>query len=154
MVSGGQTDVLPWYRFPAFPLLAILGAWGIQLIVQRADFFATFLAAGLLLGNRYLLSNDFRPNVLPMNYRLIFSGLMAPSLLQPVLNRHWLKKFSQGIIIGIVVIGIYFNSKYIYNVFQINCENKTCPWGPATNLSSVYFPVFWRLFDLGESFYK
>jgi hypothetical protein len=153
MVSGGETDVLPWYRFPAFPILAVIAAWGVEMIIKRADFFSTFLAAGLLLGNRHLLANDFRPDTYPMKYRLIFSGLMAPSLLQTLMDEKWLKKISQVVIVGIIVIGIYFNSKYIYNVFQLNCENKDCVFGPTIPLSTINFPIIWRVFELGDSYY-
>lgn len=154
MFSGGETDLLPWYRFPSYPLLAILGAWGIQVLVKRADFFATFLLGGLLLGNRMLLTNPFRPNISPQNYRLIFSGLMAPSLLQTLMENFFLKKMSQLIIIGIIVVGVYFNTIYIYNIFELECESISCPFGPSTRLSSIHFPLIWRFFILGEPKYR
>lgn len=148
MLSGGEGDLLAWYRFPSYPFLAILTAWGIEWLVKRADFFATFLGAGLLLGNRSLLVNAFRPNIEPLGYRLIFSGLMAPSVIRMIYEGPWLKKLCQIALIGIIVLGIYFNVRYIYNAFELNCESKSCPIVPSTRLSSLHFPVIWRLLVL------
>ena len=150
MISGGEGDLLPWYRFPAFPFLAILTAWGLQYLVKRADFFATFLAAGLLLGNRLLLVNPFRPNIDPTNFRLIFSALMLPSLSKFIFEEKWLDKACRLIIVGVIVIGIYFNVVYIYNAFELDCESKTCPIVPSTFLSSLRFPFIWRWLVVGE----
>lgn len=153
MISGGETDLLPWYRFPSYPLLAILGTWGIQHLYKRADFFASFLMVGLLLGNRHLLVNAFRPNITPMNYRIVLSLLLAPSLLRSLMDTRWMKNFCQIVLIGVVVIGIYFNTIYIYNQFELTCENISCPFGSSTGLSSLYFPIIWRWFVLGEPTY-
>lgn len=150
MISGGEGDLLPWYRFPAFPMLAILGAWGIEVLVKRADFFATFLASGLLLGNRSLLVNAFRPNILPINYRLVFSALVLPSLINTVVERKFLKRICQFVIAGIIIVGIYFNIKYIYNAFELICESKSCPIIPTTELSTLHLPIIWRFFVLEE----
>ncbi|MCL5019988.1 MAG: glycosyltransferase family 39 protein [Patescibacteria group bacterium] len=150
MISGGENDLLPWYRFPAFPMLAILGAWGLEVLVKRADFFATFLSAGLLLGNRMLLVNAFRPNIQSGSYRLILSTLMLPSLLRTVFDNDLLNKLSRVLIVGMLIVGIYFNVIYIYNAFEINCESKSCPIIPTTNLSTIHFPIIWRFFVLGE----
>lgn len=144
MFSGGETDLLPWYRYPAYPLLAIFGVWGMQFLVKRADFFATFLITGLLLGNRMLLVNPFRPNIEPMTFRVIFFLLVLPSLLKVVFNKNYLEKISKLIIILIIVIGMYWNVIYIYNVFELNCENKSCAIGPSTRLSAIHFPFIWR----------
>ncbi|MCR4306004.1 MAG: glycosyltransferase family 39 protein, partial [Candidatus Daviesbacteria bacterium] len=78
MLTGGEGDMLPWYRFPVFPFLAILGAWGIKLLVEKANLFTSFLSAGMMLGGRSLLVNAFRPNVEPLEYRVIFGVLMLP----------------------------------------------------------------------------
>ncbi|MDO8573426.1 MAG: glycosyltransferase family 39 protein [Candidatus Daviesbacteria bacterium] len=150
MFSGGEADLLPWYRYPAYPLLAILGAWGLQVLVKRADLFATFLIAGLFLGGRTLLVNAFRPNVSPMNFRIIFSLLMLPSLLNSIFTRSYLEKINKLFLILIIAVGMYFNIIYIYNVFELKCESKTCAFGPTTKLSTVNFPFFWRWFVLGE----
>lgn len=150
MFSSGQTDLLPWYRFPSYPLLSILGAWGFLELVKRADIFAAFLISGLLLGARHLLSNPFRPDTTPFIFRLIISSLLAPSLLYTVINREVLLKISRILIVGVIVIGFYFNSKYIYNQFEITCESTSCPFGPSTALSSIHFPFIWRWFVLGE----
>lgn len=151
MISGGEGDLLPWYRFPSFPFLAILTAWGLQYLVKRADFFATFLAAGLLLGNRLLLVNPFRPNIDPTSFRLIFSALMLPSLSKFIFEKKWLDKVCRFIIIGVITVGIYFNTIYIYNAFELDCESKTCPIVPSTFLSSLRFPFIWRWLVVGET---
>lgn len=148
MFSGGETDLLAWYRYPSYPLLAILGAWGLQVLFKRADFFAAFLTTGLLLGNRMLLVNPFRPNIPPMNFRLIFFFLMLPSLLNAMFNRPYLEKVIKVIITLVIIVGLYFNAIYIYNVFELQCESRTCAMGPSTALSTIYFPFIWRWMTL------
>ncbi len=150
MMSSGEYDLLAWYRFPALPFLAIFSAWGIRYIFEKADFFATFLVAGFLLGSRSLLVNAFRPNVVSGVYRLTFLALIAPSLLNTIFNKSWIKKVSQAVIIGIVIVGMWWNVKYVYNAYELNCESKTCPMVPSTILSSLHYPFFWRFFVLGE----
>lgn len=150
MVSGGETDLLPWYRYPSYPLLAIIGTWGLQALLRRADFFAAFLTAGLLLGNRMLLVNPFRPNIPPMNFRIIFSLLLLPPLLNLIFERNIFEKITKVILISIIIVGIYFNVVYIYNIFELKCESQSCPFGPSTKLSTVHFPVIWRWLTLTQ----
>lgn len=150
MFSGGETDLLPWYRYPSYPLLAILGAWALQILVRRADLLATFLIAGLLLGNRMLLVNAFRPNIPPMNFRLIFSLLLSPALLNTIFQSEILRKLTRLILVSVIIIGIYFNVTYIYNIFELKCESQSCPIGPSTKLSTIHFPFIWRWLVLGE----
>lgn len=150
MVSGGETDLLPWYRYPSYPLLAIMGAWGIQILFKRADLFATILIVGLLLGNRMLLVNAFRPNIQPMNFRLILSLLLLPVVLNSIFNHQILEKMTKFVLIIVIAIGIYFNVTYLYNIFELNCESKSCPLGPSTKLSTIRFPFIWRWLVLGE----
>jgi hypothetical protein len=64
--------------------------------------------------------------------------------------KKWLKKISRIIIVGVVIVGMWWNIKYVYNAYELNCESKTCPMVPATKLSSLYYPFIWRLFVLGE----
>lgn len=154
MLSGGEADLLPWYRYPVFPLLAIFAAWGVQFIVKEANFLTTFLAAGFFLGNRFLLVNAFRTNVLPGHYRAIFSGLMLPAVLNFIYHKPWLETLNRLIIVIIIIFGLFFNIQYIYNRFELECESITCAMTPSTKLSTAYFPVFWRWLVLGESTYK
>lgn len=144
MLTGGEGDLLPWYRFPIFPFLAILGAWGIQLLIQKANLFTSFLAVGLLLGARSLLVNAFRPNVTPLDYRIIFSTLMVPSILWSIFEKDWMQKLNRVVLILVIIVGIYFNTVYIYNEFDISCQNVDCPLVPTTWLSTLYFPIIWR----------
>jgi hypothetical protein len=148
MFTGGESDLLAWYRYPSYPFLAILGAWGIEYLVKKADFFTTFFAAGMLLGNRMLLVNAFRPRVETSTYRTVFSSLMLPSLADTILSKDWLKAISRLIIVVIVVTGMWFNIKYIYNAYELECQSKTCPMVPTTSLSRVYFPFFWHFLVL------
>jgi 4-amino-4-deoxy-L-arabinose transferase-like glycosyltransferase len=148
MFTGGQSDLLAWYRYPSYPFLAILGAWGIEFLIKKANFFATFFAAGMLLGSRTLLVNAFRPDVSPNAYRFSFSSLMLPSLANTIVNKDWLKVISRLIIVGVVVVGLWFNIKYIYNAYELDCESKTCSMVPTTVLSRIYYPFIWRLFVL------
>lgn len=151
MLSSGENDLLAWYRFPALPFLAIFGAWGITYLYKKADFFSTFLAAGFLLGSRMLLVNAFRPNVMSGTYRLVFSGLLAPSLLNSIFRKDWLKKISRAVIVGVTVVGMWWNVKYVYNAYELACESQTCPMVPTTVLSTLHYPFIWRLFVLGPS---
>lgn len=144
MLTGGEGDLLPWYRYPAFPFLAILGAWGLQLLFQKANLFTTFLAAGLLLGGRSLIVNAFRSNVTPLGYRIMFSVIVLPSILDAIFQKKLFHKLTKLIIILVTIVGIYFNVVYIYNEFEITCESKSCPFVPSTLLSTLHFPFIWR----------
>ncbi len=150
MVSSGEVDLLSWYRFPALPFMAIMGAWGIEYLVKRSDFFASFLAVGLFLGPRTLLVNAFRPNVMQGTFRATILTLLAPSLLNSVFNKKVFKVISRAVIIGVVVVGMWWNIKYVYNAYEVECQNKICPMVPTTTLSSIHFPLVWRLFVLSE----
>lgn len=144
MATGGEGDLLPWYRFPSFPFLAILGAWGLQILVQRSNLFTSFLAAGLLLGGRSLLVNPFRPNITPANFRIILTFLLLPSILESIFEKGIFQKLTKMVIIGIIAAGIYLNVVYIYNQFGIVCQNVDCPLVPTTSLSTLHFPFIWR----------
>jgi 4-amino-4-deoxy-L-arabinose transferase-like glycosyltransferase len=142
MVSGGERDLLPWYRFPIFPFMAILGAWGIEYILKNIKLFTSFIAVGLLLGNRVLLVNAFHPNISPINYRIIFSILMAPSIINTIFQKKWLTKLSKLVVVLAILAGLIINLIYIYMAFEIECQSKTCAFVPTTFLSVVHFPVF------------
>ncbi len=150
MISGGENDLLAWYRFFSYPFLAIIGAWGLQFLVKKADFFATFIVAGMLLGNRMLLANAFRDNVHPSDYRNILSLLFVPSIIKTFFENKIIDKICKTFIIGIIIVGIYFNVIYIYNAFEIECESISCPIVPSTKLSTLHFPFFWRFMVLGK----
>lgn len=150
MLTGGESDLLAWYRYPSYPFLAILGAWGIKYVIDNVNLFTTFFATGMLLGSRTLLVNAFRPSVLPDTYRLVFSSLMLPSLAATIFNNRWLKSISKVVVIGVIVFGMWFNIKYIYNAFELECQSKTCGMVPTTVLSRIHYPFIWRLFVLDE----
>lgn len=148
MISGGENDLLAWYRFPTYSTLSILGAWGIWGVVKKADFFAAVLAVGGFLGNRTLLVNAFRSN-LPSNlFRLILVAILTPSILFEIFSYRNLKKLSRILIILIFIIGIYVNIVFIYQSFEIACEGAVCPLVDSTFLSSYKYPFFIRWFIL------
>lgn len=144
MITGGEGDLLPWYRFPAYPFLAILGAWGLQMLVQKSNLLTSFLAAGLLLGGRSLVVNPFRPNITPLNFRIILTFLLLPSILGSIFEKEIFHKLTKIVIVGIIATGIYLNVVYIYNEFGIVCQSVDCPLVPTTFLSTLHFPFIWR----------
>lgn len=146
--SGGEGDLLAWYRFPSYPLMAIMGAWGIQGLVKRADFSSSFLAAGLLLASRSLLVNPFRPNITPTDLRVLFSLLMSLPTLNYLFKKQLLISLNRYVIILIIAAGIYLNSVYIYNAFTISCENRVCPLVPPTGYSWVEIPFISSIITL------
>lgn len=150
MLSSGETDLLAWYRFPALPFLAIMGAWGIQYLVIKPNFFTSFLAVGFFLGSRTLLTNAFRQNISPETLRLTITSALAPSLIYSVFPKKWLMKLSKIVIIGVMVVGMWWNIRYIYNAYEIECQSKTCPMVPSTFLSEIHYPIIWRFLVLGE----
>lgn len=154
MISGGEGDLLAWYRFPSFPFLAIMGAWGLQLLVQKSNLYTSFLAVGLLLAGRSLLVNAFRPNIPPLSFRIILSMLLLPSLLGSIFEKQWLNQLSRMVIIAVILVGLYFNIVYIYNQFEIVCESISCPLVPSTFLSTLHFPFIWRFLVLGIPAYR
>lgn len=148
MISGGEADLLAWYRFPTYPLIAITGALGLKILYDRADFFATFVGMGLLLGNRTLTVNAFRPNIAPNMYRFIMSVGLLPSLSGLVFKKDWLLKLSRAILVLVMVVGIIINIYYIENAFDILCENVHCPIVEPTFLSTLFIPQLKVLFGL------
>lgn len=148
MFTGGQGDLLPWYRFPVFPIMAILGAWGIVHLLKTANLLNTFLITGLLLSGKALVTNAFRPNLEPSIFRAYLLILLAPSALNEIFQKEWIKYISRVILIIVIIAGFYFNIIYVYNTYELDCENQTCPFVPTTFLSEVHFPIIWRFFDL------
>ncbi|MCL5070379.1 MAG: hypothetical protein M1308_05720 [Actinobacteria bacterium] len=147
-LTGGEGDLLAWYRFPAFPFLAILGAWGLQMLVDKSNLFTSFLAAGLLLGGRSLLVNAFRSNMTPSGFRLVLALLLMPPIISSIFEKKWLLKLNKFLIIALISVGVYFNVIYIYNAFELECESISCSIVPSTALSTLHFPLIWRWFVL------
>jgi 4-amino-4-deoxy-L-arabinose transferase-like glycosyltransferase len=148
MLSGGEADLLPWYRYPFFPLLSLVIVWALQKLVKDYSFFSSFLIIGMLLGNRMLLVNPFHPRTSTQAYRTIFSLSLLPALLYTIFKPKWLRLACQIILIVFIGVGIYINSVYIYNNFDLACEALSCPIGPGNSLSTLHFPIIWRLFAL------
>lgn len=151
LLTGGEQDLLPWYRYPAFPLLAILAAWGIEYIYKNLNILTSFIGVAMFMGSRHLLVNAFRENIYPSNFRLLFSSLIAPSILNELFPKKFFEKAAKIIIVGVIIVGTYFNVLYVYNQFEITCESQTCPFGPTTKLSTIHLPLIWKFFTLGNS---
>ncbi len=142
--SGTEQDLLPWYRYTFFPLLAIYGAMGLAYLYKKADFMAVALTLGMLLSSRFLLANAFRPTTPTIVFRVVFLLALVPSLLEYAWNVKWAKSVSRVIVIFFLALGIFYNAKYIYSAFTIRCESVDCPFGPTTKLSEVKMPFLWR----------
>jgi len=154
MLTGGEGDLLAWYRFPTFPFLAILGAWGLQVLIKKADLFTTFVATGLLLGGRSLLVNAFRPNLTPIEVRLTMIFFLLPSIINSIFEKNWLYKLNKAIVILIICVGIYLNVVYVYNQFELSCESISCPIVPSTSISTLHLPFIWKFIILGPPKYQ
>lgn len=147
-MSGGERDLLSWYRFGLFPLLPIFGVWLLKLSIKNFSFIKTFFLVSFFLGNRYLLINPFRSGISPTTFRIILSILILPSLAYEAFRKNYLKKIGQSIIVGTLIVGTYWNIVYIYNSQEIKCQSVDCPLGPSTFLSRLHYPFFWRFFIL------
>lgn len=148
ILSGGEGDLLAWYRFPYYPLLAMTMAWLLIKLVRKANFFSTFLAISLLLGSRLLLVNAFHQNLQPLPFRIIFTTLMIPPALSLLWKGKITKMVNRLLIVGIIAVGMYMNVKYIYSAYEIACQSLSCPLVPSTWLSELHLPLIWRLFVL------
>ncbi len=146
MISGGEGDLLAWYRYPLFPFLSIMGSWGLIYLIKKANFFTSFIAVGMLLGGRSLLVNAFNPNIQPLGFRLTLGFLLFPSIINEILKASFLKNLIRLILIFVIITGFYFNIKYIYSHYEISCQGAECILGPQTFLSKLHLPFIWRLF--------
>jgi len=149
--SGTEGDLLPWYRSPMFPLLAIFGSRGLIKMFKDADFFSAVFTVGLLMTGRVLLLNAFRPTTPTIVFRVVFFLAMLPGLGMLVWKNNWLRWLVRGLMLVCVIMGAWYNVKYIYNAFELRCESIVCPIGPSTKLSEVRFPFFWRYLVLPDS---
>lgn len=147
VVSGGQQDMLAWYRTAMYPFLAVSLVLLIKKILAKPDFFSSLLIVGMSLTSRHYLSNAFRPDVMPGVFRAEFFALLLPSLMieiDKVRENLW-NKIAKIILILIIILGLWLNIKYIYSVFPIRCESISCPIGPTTWVSELRYPILWRL---------
>ena len=144
MFTGGEGDPLPWYRFPVFPVLSIISALGIKHLLKVNNLFSTFIFFGLLLTGRYLLSTPFNPNVRPLDYKIWLVILLIPGLLSFIFKSRFIKSLNKLVAVGIIIVGIFFNTCLIYRYYDLVCEALTCPMVPTTKLSELRFPFVWR----------
>lgn len=151
LLSGTEGDLLPWYRYPMFPTMAIMGGVMLLNIVKRASFFDVTMILGLLLTSRFFMMNAFRPTTPPNTFRGVFFLAVLPSLAYYIWKKKWLKSLSRLIAVAFLVLGVWYNVKYIYNAFEIRCESISCPFGQSSKFSEIKVPFFWRFLVIGDS---
>lgn len=149
--SGTEQDLLPWYRYPMFPFMAIFAALGALKVWKRNDFFTIALTIGLVLSSRYYIHNDFRPTTPPLTFRFTYLLAVLPSLAFMVWGGKAFKNLSKFVLVAFFFLGIFYNAKYIYSAFPIKCESKTCPIGASTILSKAQIPPFTNILEIGSS---
>ncbi len=142
--SGGQTDILLWYHFPFFPFLAISAALLLIEIIRQPNLITSILVIGLLLSGRSFLSNEFKPQIEPMKFRLLISLLVSPAVFYFLFKKPVFQKLTKIVLVGVIIAGFFLNSQIIYSAFPIASESKSYPYGPGTFLSGAYLPFFWR----------
>lgn len=142
--SGGQTDALLWYHFPFFPFLAISAALLLSEIIKQPNLITTILVAGLLLSGRSFLSNEFKPQIEPVKFRLIITALVSPAIFYFLFKKPALQKLTKIVLVGVIITGFFLNTKAIYSAFPIASEAKSFPYGPGTFFSNAYMPLLWR----------
>lgn len=144
--SGGQADMLLWYRYPAFPFVAVFGALMLIKIIKNPNLFTSILAVGCLLTGRVFLSNEFRPMTPPFQFRLIVFFLLLPSICYSLFKIPLFKKANKVVLVAVAIVGLFLNTKAIYSFFPIVSASKSFPIGPGNFLSEIHLPIIWRLF--------
>lgn len=149
--SGSEQDLLPWYRYPMFPLMAIFGGLGAWEMWKRNNFYTVALIIGLVLTSRFYVHNDFRPTTPSLVFRFTYLLAVLPSLAYMIWNKDIYKKLSKAAVVIFFALGVFYNAKYIYSAFPIKCESKTCPIGPSTVFSRAQIPPFTNILEIGSS---
>ena len=150
-ISGTEQDLLPWYRYPLFPMIAIFGALGIAYTFKRPSFALVTLFVGLMLSGRYMVANEFRPTTPPNVYRVLYFLFLLPSLIEMAWGVKWMKYITRMVLAVVLILGIYYNARYVYSVFEFRCESKICAFGPSTKYSEMKLPLLWRFLIPGDS---
>lgn len=150
--TAGQQDLLPWYRYPLYPFLVISLSVFIHRVLKKPQFMTAMLFPAMLLSARRYLSNAFRPDVLPTAFRLSYIGLTTPFVLleSKLLNKKLLINIARVVLIIVLIMGMWFNVRLIYNMYRVTCESLTCPLGPDNFISRLHYPIIWRLFSIPQ----
>jgi 4-amino-4-deoxy-L-arabinose transferase-like glycosyltransferase len=135
LVSGGEQDMLPWYRYPLFPLLSIYLTLGIQTLLAQSNFFSLVIASAFLPGNRIHLVNAFFENTPSTLFRLEFAATLIPGLLRDLWPTNFFKRLTTLTIVVLILAGVILNILVIWNYYARICEAKVCPIGPSTFLT-------------------
>ncbi len=134
VISSGQTDLLPWYRYPLFVFTSIaFGYIFTQLINKGADIFSFSTLILLSLGNLYLLDSPFPPpagfRMSSTSFRFLLFFLLTPAVLatfkiKPKLTQ---KITTFTLIFTLLFGGLFINSWYIYRAYGLKCDHvPTC----------------------------
>ena len=144
LFAGTEGDLLPWYRYPMFPTMAVFGGLMLYDLIKRADFFSNTMILGLLMTSRFFMMNAFRPTTPPNTFRIVFLLAVLPALAYYIWKKKWMNSLSRIIAVAFLVLGVWYNVKYIYNAFEIRCESISCPFDRSSKLSEIKLPFFWR----------
>ncbi len=134
VLSSGQTDLLPWYRYPLFAFSAIAFGFLFQKLIQKGfDIFSYSTVILLSLGNLYLLDSPFPPpwgyRMPSLTFRLLLLLLLAPAVMAAlkVKTRFFLRISTFLAISSLLVGGLFINSWYIYRAYGLRCDHvATC----------------------------
>lgn len=113
-------------------------------IIKAPNLITSILIIGLLLTGQSFLSNEFRPEIEPMKFRFLTTLLLTPIILFTLIKKPVFEKISKIIIVGVIITGLFLNSKAIYSAFPIKSASKAFPIGPGTALNEIHLPFIWR----------
>ncbi len=134
VLSSGQTDLLPWYRYPLFTFSAITFGFLFTKLIQKGfDIFSYATAILLSLGNLFLLDSPFPPpqgyKMSSLTFRLLLLLLLLPATMVALkIKTKLLTKISTFLaIFSFLIGGLFINSWYIYRAYGLKCDNtSTC----------------------------
>ncbi len=146
VMSSGEQDPLAWYRYPVFPLLAFLGSIGLVQSIKSPNLLTGFMAVGMWLSSRFFVHNAFMATTDTYTFKVVFGLLMVPFIWLTIKPSYTAIYVSRAVLVGVLMVGLYLNARYIYSVFPITCESITCPIQVGTPLSDIRLPILWRFF--------
>lgn len=145
IASAGEQDALAWYRYPIFPLISFTAAIAVREMLDNPTWWWGFLSIGLLLSSRFYLHNAFMATTSSVVFKEVLVLLAFPFIWFEIFQKEIFVQARKVLLLGILVLGLYFNARYIYSVFSIRCESIVCPIQKEMFLSSLRLPFLWRL---------
>ena len=150
LLAGTEQDLLPWYRYPIFPLLSIFGAYGLINTFKNPTFFKLTFLFGLMMTGRFYMANEFRSTTPTLVFRIMMFVILVPSLLDAIYKKSVYKNMSRVIVVVFMVIASWENARLLYNMFELRCESKECLIGKSTWLSDIKMPILWRWLKVND----